>query len=216
MTKLYKYPRTFHLPWSPGRTSDDRVLSSIDGFVGQQVVVTEKMDGECTTMYHDHVHARSLDSGHHPSRSWLKGLHSQVAYKIPEGWRICGENLFAKHSILYDKLPSYFLVFSIWNERNVCLPWEATRDKAPELGLSCVPELYKWLWDEEAVKQCWTGKSQFGPEQEGYVVRFIEGFAYEEFPHRIAKYVRQGHVQTDENWMNQPVVRNKATFDSIG
>ena len=41
-----KYPRTFHLPWSPGATSDDKMLKSIEHFIGKEVVITEKMDGE--------------------------------------------------------------------------------------------------------------------------------------------------------------------------
>lgn len=41
-----KYPRTFHLPWSLGATSDDKVLKNVDHFEGTCVVITEKMDGE--------------------------------------------------------------------------------------------------------------------------------------------------------------------------
>lgn len=42
-----KFPRTYHLPWSEGRSSDDKVLESLDSFIEQEVVVTVKMDGEC-------------------------------------------------------------------------------------------------------------------------------------------------------------------------
>ena len=118
----YKYPRTFHIPGSPGATSDDKVLSNLDHFEGQEVVITEKMDGENTTIYPDYLHSRSLDSNNHPSRNWVKRLQGEIGYKIPKGLRICGENVFAQHAISYDKLPSYFLVFSIW-EGNTCLSW---------------------------------------------------------------------------------------------
>lgn len=50
-----------------------------------------------------------------PSRDWIKALHGQIAHEIPEGWRLCGENLYARHSIAYDALPSYFTLFSIWD-----------------------------------------------------------------------------------------------------
>jgi len=39
-----KYPRTYHLPDSPGRTSDDKVIQDISPFLNQLHVVTEKMD----------------------------------------------------------------------------------------------------------------------------------------------------------------------------
>ena len=57
-----KYPRTFHLPYSPQRGEGDKVLPSDDIFRGKPVVVTEKMDGENTTLYADYLHARSIDS----------------------------------------------------------------------------------------------------------------------------------------------------------
>lgn len=205
----FKYPKTFHLPWSPGITDQDRVLKSVDQFVGRKVVVTEKIDGECTTLYPDYLHARSIDSKFHPSRSWIRSLHGQVRGDIPQGWRVCGENVFAKHSIYYDRLPTYFLVFSIWNEDNYCLDWGSTKEFAGLLDLQMVPELYVGLWNEAVIKKLFTGKSAYGPEQEGYVVRSWDGFHFSEFQHNVAKYVRAGHVQTDQNWLSKPVEPNK-------
>lgn len=113
-----KYPRTFHLPWSLGLSDDDKAHKDADAlFAGQQVVVTEKLDGENTTLYSSgHTHARSMDSGAHPSRSWVRALAATAGAGLPEGWRVCGENVFAKHSVAYKALPSYFLVFGIYDE----------------------------------------------------------------------------------------------------
>ena len=44
---------------------------------------------------------------------------------LSEDERICGENLFAKHSVEYNDLPSFFMVFSWW-EANKCLSWDET------------------------------------------------------------------------------------------
>lgn len=121
-----KYPRTYHFDFSLGLSSDDKLISSLDAFEGQEVVVTTKMDGENTTLYSDYTHARSLDSGHHESRSWIKSKQAEIGHLIPQGWRICGENLYARHSIVYNDLHSYFYVFNIWNEENKCLSWDAT------------------------------------------------------------------------------------------
>lgn len=205
----YKYPRTFHFPFSPGLQNDDRVVEDPDMFVGKTVVVTEKYDGENTSLYNDHIHARSLDSKHHPSRTVVKQIHGEIAHQIPEGWRLVGENMYAKHSIFYDALPAYFLLFSVWNDKNECLSWAETVDWAELLGLHTVPVLYLGPWDEEKVKACWTGVSRFGPEQEGYVVRTVDRFAYDDFSKNVAKYVRRGHVQTGAFWMTQPVLPNQ-------
>lgn len=91
-----KYPRTMHLPFSAGVSSDDRVIETLDSFEGKEVVVTIKMDGENSTLYRNHYHARSLDSSHHDSRTWIKQFHGRIAHLIPDNWRVCGENLFAR------------------------------------------------------------------------------------------------------------------------
>jgi len=215
MNQYHKYPRTYHLPWSPGGTSDDRILGDIGHFRGLEIVVTEKLDGENTSMYPDHIHARSLDSKHHPSRTWAKTLHAQIRYDIPQGWRLCGENVYALHSIFYRKLDGYFYVFGIYDDRNYCLSWDDTVEYATMLGLPTVPVLYRGPWDEEKVRACWTGDSVASPGdlQEGYVVRVAAGFPYDAqdegaFSKYTAKYVRAEHVQTDEHWLEKPVVPN--------
>lgn len=211
MSQRTKYPRTPHLPWSESATSDDKRLVDTGCFEGSDVVVTEKMDGENTTLYTDYIHARSLDSKHHPSRNWVKQLQGRIGYQIPEGWRICGENMYAQHSIAYDALESYFYVFSIWDETNRCLSWDDTVEWAQMLNLTTPPVLYRGTWSEEKVQEL-----TFDPERmEGYVVRNTKGFAYQDFSRNIAKSVRANHVQTDEHWMHRAVVANQLKKDDV-
>ena len=204
---LMKYPRTMHLPWSPGATEDDVRLIDVANFIGKEVVVTEKMDGENTTMYSDHIHARSLDSAHHPSRTWVKAFHATLNMDIPEGWRVCGENLFARHSIAYESLPSYFMAFSIWNSNNEALSWDETLEWCELLGLTPVPVLFRGTWDERAIRNLYNPSEDAG-RMEGYVVRLAGSIPYKAFGESVAKFVRRNHVQTDEHWMTKAVVPN--------
>ena len=210
-TSRVKYPRTFHLPWSPGKTSDDRTMDNPTGmFLNSEIVVTEKMDGECTTLYRDYLHARALDYAPHPSRDRVRALHGAIAHDIPEGWRICGENLYAVHSISYSDLPAHFLVFSIWNARNECLSWDETVLWAKLLGLHTVPVISRGIWNEEHVRLSDdVATSQLGGEREGYVVRLAADFHYRAFRKSVAKYVRKNHVTTDDHWKNREVVPNR-------
>lgn len=210
-TTRVKYARTFHLPWSAGVTSDDRTVEDPDKMFGSsEIVVTEKLDGECSTLYRDYLHARSIDGSSHPSRDRLRALHGTIAHDIPEGWRLCGENLYAVHSIAYEGLPSHFLLFSIWDGRNVCLSWDETVLWAKLLGLHVVPVLYRGPWDRAVVRALdGVSASQFGGEREGYVVRFAEGFHYRAFRRSVAKYVRRDHVTTDGHWAHREVIPNK-------
>ena len=207
-THHVKYPRSHHLPWSPGMTKDDRVMEGDDPFAGQQVVVTVKLDGENTTMYSDRVHARSIEYDPHPSRNWVKALHARIAHDIPDSWRVCGENLWAEHSIGYKNLDDFFVVFSVWNERNICLSWTETQEYAALLGFKTVPVLYEGPGDRKYIEKLYQKEFQ-GDPMEGYVVRRSGSFSYSEFRRALGKYVRPGHNVNNHNWKHQQVKPNK-------
>uniref|UniRef100_A0AAU2JJF0 AAA family ATPase n=1 Tax=Streptomyces sp. NBC_00049 TaxID=2903617 RepID=A0AAU2JJF0_9ACTN len=197
------YPRTAHLPWSPGAAADDVRATGLEGLAGREVVVTEKLDGENTTLYADGLHARSLDSAHHPSRAWVKGLQGRIGAGIPAGWRVCGENLYARHSIPYEDLDSWFYGFSVWDGEH-CLDWDRTVRFLRGLGVPAPRVLWRGTFDERALR-----KLRFDTaRQEGYVVRTVAGFERADFGRRVAKWVRGGHVQTGTHWMFAQVVAN--------
>ena len=202
-----KYPSTPHLPWSPGVSRDDSILKDLSHFVGKRVIASKKMDGETTTGYSNgHVHARSIDSRGGEDRAWVKSMFANIAHNMPENWRICGENLWAKHSIYYDSLPSYFMGFSIWNEDNVCLSWDDTVQYFQLLGIESVPVIYDGVWDEVFFRCI---HNMLDPEKdEGFVVRLADSYHYDDFARSIAKFVREGHVQTDKHWRHQKIVPN--------
>lgn len=203
----YKYPRTAHFPWSEGATSDDKILKTLNGFVGRRVIVTEKMDGENTSLYRDTTHARSMDGRHHSSRDWVKSFWSDFAHDIPENWRVCGENLFARHSIEYTDLPSYFMGFSMWNDDNVCLSWDSTMDWFFLLGITPVPVLYDGIFDEKLIQGLYDPVRDRAT-REGYVVRIADSFSYSDFGNKVAKYVRARHVTSNEHWMHSEIIKN--------
>lgn len=205
MNRFVKYPRTPHLPWSPGAGDDDKRLAGTGHFEGRTVVVTEKLDGENTSIYRDGLHARSLDGRHHPSRDWVKALQGRLSSEIPPGWRLCGENLYARHSIAYDDLESYFHLFSVWNEENVALSWAETVEWARRWGVPTAPVWQIGLWDERAMRRMTVDPGR----QEGYVVRVVDPFHYDAFPHSVAKWVRPHHVATDGHWMHRAVTPNR-------
>jgi len=152
MSNYFKYPKTFHIPTSPNLQNDDRRIESMEPFHNQRVIVSLKVDGEGTSIYRDKIHARSIDSKDHPSRHWVKQLHASIKHEIPDGWRICGENCYALHSIYYTELPSYFLVFGIYNEKNECLSWDETVEYCQLLNLETVPVVYDGIYNAEKIQ----------------------------------------------------------------
>ncbi|MEM9159947.1 MAG: RNA ligase family protein, partial [Verrucomicrobiota bacterium] len=120
------------------------------------------------------------------------------------GWRVCGENLFAEHSIRYTELLSYFYLFSVWNEKNETLSWDETVAFAEKMRLPTPQELYRGVWDAKLVRDLSFDRSSV----EGYVVRLAGRFSYPDFSQSVAKNVRYAHVNTDEHWMHQEIKQN--------
>ncbi|HCB05077.1 MAG TPA: hypothetical protein DEQ43_12680 [Nocardioides bacterium] len=129
---------------------------------------------------------------------------------IPADMRICGENLYARHSIAYDELVSYFFVYNIWRNE-LCLSWDETLEWSQLLGLEVVPVLFRGVMPSlDDLTRMW--RTTLGPDvSEGLVVRTAAEFPRDQFGVNVAKWVRQGHVQTSEHWAHQQVVPNRLT-----
>lgn len=220
MTNLTKYPRTYHLPWSEGMTSDDKLIPDhlLNDFHNQEVIVTEKLDGECTTLYHDYIHARSLDSRHNFSRDWVKKMHSVIRFDIPENFRFVGENLWAEHSIRYEdyKLQGYFYLFAIFDENNHIIDFDDMVEYAQLLDLPTPNILYRGIYDEKAIKNI--AQTMDTEKHEGYVLRLkslIKQNPETEFMNGVAKFVRKNHVaENSDHWLSN-IKQNGILSDDI-
>ena len=215
-----KYPKTPALPYSKHTSVDDEWHNSIKMFDNKEVIISNKYDGEATTLYSDKIHARSIDSMHlfarHPSRTWVKALHAQIKHKIPPHLRICGENVYAYHSVFYPALPTYFFVYGVFdNSKNLALAWDDVVEIAKDLDLMTVHVLYRGIWDEKVAKQLWPFSLYGEAEAEGYVVRCAHAFPEREFHDNIAKFVRPNHCAKDaEHWLTRPVVPNRLRIEN--
>lgn len=210
-----KYSRTYHFPFSPGTTSDDRInhqfwedLSHID-----QLVHTEKLDGENTCLNRYGVFARSHAAPtQHPWAGYLKERWEMLKHDLGD-LEIFGENLYAEHSIRYTELPSHFFVFAI-RENDQWLSWEEVKFYASMLDFPTVPELsFEKPEQPETFKRhildLVAEPSRFGSTDvwtdkpctmEGLVSRNVNGFHVNDFSHQVFKYVRKNHVKTDQHW----------------
>lgn len=203
--KHFKYPRTYHLPYSETVTDDDkRLVSDKDFFTFREVVVTVKMDGENSTCYPDGtMHARSIDGNKHEWQDWLKKYMQQWCYDIPDGFRVCGENLYPRHSIAYhfDNEKKFFQVFGIYDEQNNCISWDDTEFYCEQLGIEHVPVIYRGEYHKDAIFKAFNEYVRFSKDEvEGFVVRTANAFPYDCFDQCVGKYVRANHVKTDEHW----------------
>lgn len=204
MSNLYSYPRTPHLPESPGATSDDKhasreTLRHLQS--GIPLVVTCKLDGGNVSLYPDNFHGRSKDSGTQPWDTYAKRIWSEIRFDIPEGWRVSCESMYARRSVAYENLESPLYIIGIWNEKNTLISWADTVEWAQMLGLPTVPPIYEGADFKEATT-VW-GKNFNSETSEGFVVRDAGEIPYDEFSGHVAKYVRANHVQTSADWRHR-------------
>jgi hypothetical protein len=214
-----KYNRTFHLPWSPGGTSDDKIATSVDNLIGKPIIITEKIDGSNTSLETKGCFARTHSGApSHPSFDGLKALHATLKHKIPANYQMFGEWCYALHSIAYNELPGYFLLFNI-RELNEVLPtiwlsWAEVKMWAEDIGVPTVPVLFEGIVKSESELKILTESfmkeaSCCGGIREGVVVRLANQFQDNDFSNCVMKCVRANHVQTSDHWKDQEIIKNK-------
>lgn len=213
-----KYNRTFHFEWSQGATNDDKIALSIDNLINQPIVITEKMDGSNTSLEADGCFARTHSGPPtHISFDGLKSLHASLKWKIPIDVQLFGEWCFARHSIEYSELPSYFLLFNVRETSSDIISWSSWEEVemwANEIEVPTVPVLFKGTVSsakqlQELTESLMIQTSKCGGIREGIVARVQREFINEDFSSCVLKCVRANHVQTSEHWKNQEIVKNK-------
>lgn len=202
---MSKYNRTYHLPWSPGTTSDDRISKSVASLIGRGIVITEKLDGENNCQMNKGAYARShADFTISPWSREVRMINDRIKRDIPEDVMIFGENMEGIHSIEYDNLTSYFYMFGV-RDNNIWVSWDEVEEYAFLLDLPTVPVLFKGVVHSEKELKDITESlvkepSALGGLREGIVVRTADMFHDDDFSENVMKWVRKGHVQTDSHW----------------
>lgn len=203
---MSKYNRTYHLPFSPGATSDDKISKNVDSLLGVDIVINEKLDGENTGMTDEGVYARSHAA--FTTSPWsreVRQLHDiKVRGNLGENVFLFGENMEGIHSIEYTNLESYFYIFGV-RDNNIWIPWQSVEEYSYLLDIPTVPVLFKGKVNtekelKELVENLVSKQSKLGGEIEGVVVRNAGMFHNDDFKDNVMKWVRKDHVTTDEHW----------------
>jgi hypothetical protein len=229
-----KYPHTPYLPFSPNSDEKDVEESgymSIGNLLNKPLYFSVKMDGSNVVLTRDYVAARNGHDAIHKSYDMLKSIHAQIKHDVPEDLMIFGEWLYAKHSIHYtDKLRLHnpLQIFGMYNKKTHM--WLSI----PDMNSICAqfikkynvfyapytPNEYSYI-STLANTKVYTTEKELKSEiirmgnrvikegHEGIVVRNLYAFHHAKWGENIAKYVRANHVQTDEHWSLQPIVRNE-------
>lgn len=211
-----KYGRTYHYPFSLGTTSDDRIQHNYWDFIPKmkQIIHTEKLDGENNCLNRYGVFARSHAA---PTTSaWTSHLRQKWDYiKNDLGdIELFGENIYAIHSIEYKNIEHYYYIFAV-RCLDKWLSWEEVCFYAAAFDFPTVPVLqiitnfekendYKnnilALVQQNSVFDSFDIHTEKPCSMEGIVSRNIADYDVDNLSENVFKYVRKGHVKTDEHW----------------
>lgn len=218
-----KFPRTYHLPWSPGKGKDDKVHAQVPFLLNRPIVITEKLDGENQCWTYSDFHLRSEDSKGGALRSFSKGYWASIRHELIPGYFYFVEDISNVHSIKYPDMSNKLFLIAICDtiEPNTMtwLSWHDVEYEATRIGLPTVPVLH--IGEHSTIQQLITNLATLHPtslggniewtpgliskrvpeeyQMEGVVVRQAKHF--DDWTAYTAKYVRKNHVQSDSHWL---------------
>jgi len=210
-----KYEKTFRVVSPKIRIRGKFCLSKQEqnALLTGRVEITEKVDGANVGIIRSKQgwtlqKRRGLADSIHPQFSffWNWARHNEPKIvQIPIGWIIYGELMYAQHNIDYDKLPSYFLVFDIWNGKKFLDHGDRIQE-VKKFGFQHVPVLYYGYTETNSLDDfIMTSHCSFKDMMEGIV---IKNYRKQQRGKLVrAEFIKQ--LEEDEHWMNKPVIRNK-------
>jgi len=222
--KPIKFPRTKHIANLGAMSKDDLLMdkSDIEQILKMNITIEEKIDGSNMGISLDsnnniRIQNRShyINSSYHIQYKkldeWITNAEDDLRILLnrPNGHKyiIYGEWMYLKHSIHYTKLPSYFIMFDLYNtttntfmERNEIENIIASNN----LSITLVPLIFKGKITMEKIKTFVNNESAFydGPI-EGIYIRAYEN---NEVKYRC-KLVRSNFVCGNETW-NKNIIIN--------
>ena len=170
-------------------------------FVGEEIVVTEKLDGGNTLLHAGAVYARSVAA---PSTGkWMAMVKKHHAWKVTEpGVYLYGEDIYGVHSIEYRPVTEHatFYAFALRGGDGAFASFAELEAYVRQRDIPLVPVLFKGRFRSVAelrafLEQTHAEPSALGGEREGVVVRLVRRFPAAEFQANVCKSVRPGHVQ---------------------
>lgn len=212
-----KYNRTEHLSFSEEKHADDKTMNKAyeDNLINnEEIIVSIKMDGGNTCMDKNGIYARTHSQVTTcPTFDYIKNKHYYPKLSfLNEDYKYFGENMYAKHSIEYNELTDYFYLFNIKNiKTNTWLSYDELLEEAKRLDFNFVPVVFVGKTNTKdlklLIKEVMKDKF-FGGEVEGVVIRNKNSFHNDDWEKNVGKFVRNGHVQTDEHWSKNLIKNN--------
>ena len=216
-----KFPSTPHLTVLDGATvRHDKVLTPLerDRFLDHDLIVEEKIDGANLGISFDstgELQAQNRGSFLKEPMTgqwktlpdWLIRCSDCLLDVLADKYILFGEWCYAKHSILYNRLPDWFIGFDVFDRKANRFVCRDARDRMLEsLQLDVVPCLANGRLTLGEIT-AHLGQSHFGnAPAEGLYLRYDDG----DWLGSRAKLVRPSFIQAiDDHWSSRPLEVNR-------
>lgn len=216
-----KFPRTPHLVWL-GESSPrgDKLVAAAEAgeWLRRRMSVEEKVDGAnlgLSRRADGRLRAQSRGHGLGPRSAgqwkplwrWLAQREERLRSALAPSTIAFGEWCYAEHSVFYDSLPDWFLLFDVYDRRERRFWSRVRRDEwAGGAGLSTVPLVATGTFGLAALRKLLV-RSRLGlAPAEGVYLRWDD----RDWLLARAKIVRPGWMMaSDEHWSAGPLKTNR-------
>ena len=215
--KFRKYEKTFRILMPEINIIGKRFLTTEEEkeLFKHEIYVTEKVDGGCIAIYKDfdgqvyyQKKGSEMDNSHaqyiYFLNIWVKTNYNLIQ-SLPSGKVYYMELMRCKHSIYYNKLPDYVIVFDIYDiAEKRYLSYSEMVLLCKNYGLSYVPLLYKGIIkDKKHLLNLIPDKSKYGELAEGIVIK-------DKLNQLRGKVVKEMFIKMmNKHWRDKPIVFNK-------
>jgi ATP-dependent RNA circularization protein (DNA/RNA ligase family) len=229
MSAFFRFPHTPHLAWlGAGTPRDDKVLAADEAaaLLAGEVVVEEKLDGanlgislgpDSTLRFQNrgqYLHPPYVGQFQR-LEAWSALHQDNLCAALTEDQIVFGEWCAARHSVQYDRLPDWFIMFDVFNRTADKFASTHRRNAlAARVGLAVVSTLMRGHTNLTALKSRLmqeTSRYRVGPV-EGYVIRRESA----EWLTARAKLVHPDFVQSiGEHWRRRRIEWNRLDHTAI-
>lgn len=209
-----KYEKTFHV--FPVTSKYNLDNTTIQRLLAGEVIVEEKLDGANIGIIR-HKKGISLQkrnslvgqSEHEQFgffHNWANYQNYEKLMAIPDNnITIYGELLYAVHTIVYDSLPDYVLVFDV-RVNGDWLDYDERKEFCEKYNLHMVPLIARGSFTKNQLLDLIPEKSAFGPSVEGIVVKRYARNGY--FKGKIVRSEFIKTVEESDHWTEYNIRKN--------
>ena len=218
---FFKFPSTPHLTLLGGtEVRNDKVMSESERneFLRHELVVEEKVDGANLGISFDHEgNIRAQNRGtylHFPCSGqwkklseWLHPRTDELFEQLTDKYILFGEWCYAQHSVIYDRLPDWFLGFDVF-DKDTAKFFSCSRrnDVFDALEISQVPMMERGHFTLSELESLLSQSQLSDNPAEGLYLRFDQ-FDWLE---QRAKLVRPAFIQSiEQHWTRSGIKANR-------